>query len=59
MNAIKDTDKSKGITIAVSGHQVTISFADEYNPHIANIVKNALIDSYIRKNVLHSREATV
>ena len=58
MNAVKDTEKSKVVTISASGHPVTISFADEYNPHIANIVKNALIDSYIRKNIPHSLEAT-
>lgn len=58
MNAVKDTEKNKVVTMSVSGHPVTISFSDEYNPHIAEIVKNALIDSYIRKNALHFLEAT-
>ena len=42
--------KQKHMTIA--GHQVTISFAQEYNPNLSKLVRTTLLDSFIRKNEL-------
>lgn len=51
MNKIMaDAAKGKTIDITVEGHPVKISFADEYNAGISQLIKNALIDDFLRKN---------
>lgn len=46
--------KSKQVNMTIDGHQVTISFAQENNPTLAALVRNTLLDSFIRKNGLIS-----
>lgn len=43
---------SKQITLMIDGHKVSIGFAQEYNPKLSALVRNTLLDSYIRKNGL-------
>lgn len=38
------------LNMTIDGHRITISFMAEYNPHVSQLVRNALLDSYIRKN---------
>lgn len=38
--------------MTIDGHQVTISFAQEYNPSLSKLVRTTLLDSFIRKNEL-------
>lgn len=40
----------------IEGHKVTISFAQEANPTLSALVRNTLLDAYIRKNGLCSEE---
>lgn len=42
--------------MTIEGHKVTISFAQEANPTLAALVRNTLLDAYIRKNGLCSEE---
>lgn len=44
------------IQMTVEGHKVTISFAQEANPALSALVRNTLLDAYIRKNGLCSEE---
>jgi hypothetical protein len=44
--------QGKVINITVDGYPVKIRFSDEFNPNIAQQVKNALIDDYLRKSGL-------
>lgn len=36
--------------------KVTISFAQEANPTLSSLVRNTLLDAYLRKNGLYSEE---
>lgn len=38
------------LNMTIEGHRVTITFSKEYNPHVSQLVRNTLLDSYIRKN---------
>lgn len=52
MKTPADIPKGKTINITVDGYPVRISFSNEYNPDIAQQIKNALIDDFLRKNGL-------
>jgi len=52
MKMSADPSQGKIINITVDGYPVRISFSDEYNPNIAQQVKNALIDDLLRKKGL-------
>lgn len=43
-------EKRESVDITVDGHKVKISFANEHNPGVAKLVKDALIDSFIRRS---------
>lgn len=43
---------AKQMHMTIDGHQVTISFAQEYNPNLSKLVRTTLLDSFIRKNEL-------
>ncbi len=36
--------------LTVDGHKVTICFSPDYNPTLASLVKETLIDSFLRRN---------
>ena len=40
----------KQLSMTIDGHKVTISFTTESNPNILQLVRNTLLDSYIKKN---------
>ncbi|MFQ8818330.1 MAG: hypothetical protein ACLR8R_04110 [Oscillospiraceae bacterium] len=42
--------------MTIEGHKVTISFAQKANPTLSALVRNTLLDAYIRKNGLSSEE---
>ena len=44
------------IQMIIEGHKVAISFAQEANPTLSALVRNTLLDAYIRKNGLCSEE---
>ena len=44
------------IQMTIDGHHVTISFAQEENPTLSALVRNTLLDAYIRKNDLSGEE---
>ena len=44
------------IQMTIDGHHVTISFTQEENPTLSALVRNTLLDAYIRKNGLCSEE---
>lgn len=51
------TEKNaKQIQLTIDGHKVTLSFAKEYNPALSTLVRNTLLDAYIRKNGLCAEE---
>ena len=43
----------KQLEMSVRGHKVTLSFSEEYNPNLSQLVRNALLDSFIHQNGLH------
>ena len=43
----------------IDGHQITTSFSDEYNPTLAGLVKETLIDSFLRKSGICSDDISV
>ncbi len=45
----------KQINLIIDGHKVSIGFAQEYNPKLSALVRNTLLDAYIRKNGLHDK----
>jgi hypothetical protein len=46
----------KKLNMTIDGHKVMISFATVSNPQISQLVRNTLLDSYIRKNGICSDE---
>lgn len=42
----------------IDGHQITISFESAYNPTLAALVKETLIDSFLRKNGICADDLT-
>ena len=44
------------IQMTIDGHHVTISFTQEENPTLSALVRNTLLDAYIRKNDLSVEE---
>lgn len=44
------------IQMTIEGHKVTISFVQEANPTLSSLVRNTLLDAYLRKNGLYSEE---
>ena len=52
MKTSADLSQGKIINITVDGYPVRISFSEDYNPDIAQQIKNALIDDFLRKNGL-------
>lgn len=46
----------KQVNMVIDGHQITISFAQEYNPTLSALVRNTLLGSFIRKNGLAPEE---
>ncbi len=49
-----ETEKicGKQINLIIDGRKVSIGFAQEYNPKLSALVRNTLLDAYIRKNGL-------
>lgn len=43
-------NKPQQLSMTIDGHKVTISFANEATPHISQLVRNTLLDSYIKQN---------
>ncbi len=46
----------KQINLIIDGHKVSIGFAQEYNPRLSTLVRNTLLDAYIRKNGLCAKK---
>ncbi len=42
--------------LTVDGHAVTICFSPDYNPTLASLVKETLIDSFLRRNGIGADE---
>lgn len=42
--------KEQEAHMEIDGHKITICFADEFNPALATLVKETLIDAFLRKN---------
>ncbi len=49
----------KQINLIINGHKVSIGFAQEYNPNLSALVRNTLLDAYIRKNGLCAEKEPV
>lgn len=43
-------DSAKKLHMSIDGHRVTISFATEHNSDVSSIIRNMLLDDYIRRN---------
>lgn len=48
----KERKNTHQIQMTIDGHKITISFAQECNPALSPLVRNTLLDAYIRKNGL-------
>jgi len=44
----------KQINLVIDGRKVSIGFTQEYNPKLSALVRNTLLDAYIRKNGLNT-----
>lgn len=49
MEQHQKSESEKQMTMLIEGHRVTISFARECNPNLPNLVRNTLLDAYIKK----------
>lgn len=47
------------LNMTIDGHSVTISFATESTPGISQLVRNTLLDSYIKKNGICPEDSAV
>ena len=56
VNQSTEKKNTRQIQLTIEGHKVTISFAQEANPTLSALVRNTLLDAYIRKNGLCSEE---
>ena len=52
VNQSTEKKNTRQIQMTIEGHKVTISFAQEANPTLSALVRNTLLDAYIRKNGL-------
>lgn len=55
MKEMDRTTSEKSVVTEVDGHEIKLTFADEYNPKVAKLVRNALIDSFLKR---HQASAT-
>ena len=46
-------NEKKQLEMWVRGRKVTLSFSEEYNTNLSQLVRNALLDSFIRQNGLY------
>ena len=51
VNQSTEKKNTRQIQMTIEGHKVTVSFAQEANPTLSALVRNTLLDAYIRKNV--------
>ena len=57
MNEKKSSDLGQQeVHMTIDGHKITICFSQEYNPKLASLVKETLIDSFLRKNGIRAGE---
>lgn len=49
VNQSTEKKNTRQIQMTIEGHKVTISFAQEANPTLSALVRNTLLDAYIRK----------
>jgi len=52
VNQSTEKKNTRQIQMTIEGHKVTVSFAQEANPTLSALVRNTLLDAYIRKNGL-------
>ena len=56
VNQSTEKKNTRQIQMTIEGHKVTVSFAQEANPTLSALVRNTLLDAYIRKNGLCGEE---
>ena len=56
VNPGTEKKNTRQIQMIIEGHEVTLSFAQEPNPTLSALVRNTLLDAYVRKNGLCSEE---
>ena len=56
VNQRTEKKHTRQIQMTIEGQKVTISLAQEANPTLSALVRNTLLDAYIRKNGLRSEE---
>lgn len=49
----------KQLNMTIDGHKVTLSFSQEYNPAVSKLVRNTLLDAFIRKNEICNETTSV
>ena len=49
----------KQLNMTIDGHKVTLSFSQEYNPAVSKLVRNTLLDAFIRKNEICNEPTSV
>ena len=47
---IASQDSAKKLHMSIDGQKVTISFATEHNSDVSSMIRNMLLDDYIRRN---------
>ena len=56
VNQVTEKKNARQMQMTIDGHMVTLSFAQEPNPTLSALVRNTLLDAYIRKNGLCGEE---
>lgn len=56
VNQVTEKKNARQMQMTIDGHTVTLSFAQEPNPTLSALVRNTLLDAYIRKNGLCGEE---
>ena len=59
VNQSTENKNPKQIKMTIEGREVTLSFAQEANPILSDLVRSILLDAYIRKNWLCGEEESV
>ena len=47
--------KAKQAHMVVDGRPITLSFSEDYNPTLAPLVKETLIDAFLRRNGIEGK----
>ncbi len=58
VESLKLNRREQEAYMEIDGHKITICFSKEHNPALAAMIKETLIDSFLRKNGICADDLT-